>query len=812
MDKELNLPYYNTTNFPLAVKEQLGKIPFTEDDEKKLKYHQFIVKEFFTRNRYQRGLLIAHSMGQGKTRLAVAIADYYRRMDKRRKVIVLLSKSLEGNFKNTIREYTRHDDAYIDTNYKFISLNASNMFKQVSNADKTKEEADYEKRLGDFMNDLNRDSSLNDSLLIIDEAHNLFNAVTNGAKNATNLYDLIMKSTNLKLIFLTGTPIINDPFELVPCFNMLRGNIVVDTVARTTHEGTANGGMDDDNDDAANENDNADNTANPTQGETIDDLQYEHGDDTANNLADEIQIDYQQEDSHPNHDHRDINRDHQARNRDNNHHRDTDNNHRSNHKPRDKKGFKSRSKTPSDTTTLFSEMYEEFEEFFIGREEKTIKNKDKFTNRIYGLVSYYGDLYFPNEGDKEGFPKKLPTIIEKVPMSEVQFARYVFARDQELEETRRSFKSKESRFSSSSGGSSTYRVKTRQISNYCIPEYALGPVRGAKAREKFIHKITVDDLHNTATYSPKLGKILENINKHSGTPGMVYSQFVSGEGIAIFARILDVHNYKNFSSEDDSGADVFDIKEKKQKVYAILSGDIDPEERQNIIKQFNLPENKDGSIISVLLLSGAVAEGIDLKRIRHVHIMESFWNYARINQVETRAIRYLSHTDLPLEQQNVQTYIYLSDYPLHHPKNKIFEPTTDIDLYNKSINNMKIINEFLLAIAESSVDCGVHYGRLPAHVQQNIHCKMCAPTNDQLFHPLINKDMTLPNSCKPYSEKKVTAKEIKLTSTGEKFYYKKSSSGEVDLYHFNKKLQGYTPMPRNHPHYAELIEKVMETI
>jgi len=40
--------------------------------------------------------------------------------------------------------------------------------------------------------------TLDDCLLIVDEAHNLFNAITNGSKNAVGLYDLILKAKNLK--------------------------------------------------------------------------------------------------------------------------------------------------------------------------------------------------------------------------------------------------------------------------------------------------------------------------------------------------------------------------------------------------------------------------------------------------------------------------------------------------------------------------------------------------------------------------------------------------------------------------------------
>jgi hypothetical protein len=256
----------------------------------------------------------------------------------------------------------------------------------------------------------------------------------------------------------------------------------------------------------------------------------------------------------------------------------------------------------------------------------------------------------------------------------------------------------------------------------------------------------------------------------------------------------------------------YDIKEKSSKKYAILSGEIDPNERINLIKQFNLLDNKDGSIISLLLLSGAVAEGIDLKRIRHVHIMEPFWNYARINQVDSRAKRYLSHTDLPVDEQNVQTYIYLSDYPIVYLKSKIKEPTTDIDLYQKSIDNMKIITEFMRAVAESSIDCSLHHKNLSDDIKLTIHCKLCAPTNEQLFNPLINKDMTLDNACKPYREKKITANEIIFEPTGEKFYFKRNEKNrsDIDIYAFNKKLNGYIPMDRSHPYYGSIMESILK--
>lgn len=700
----LNLPYYNNTSYPLALKNQLKQIPYTDEIAETLRYSQHIPKEFFTQARNVRGLLLALEMGQGKTRVAASIAEYCREHEPGRKVLVLLAKSLEENFRVGISKIAKSDDpSYIDKNYKFISLNSSLMYKKISNVDRSTEEEKYERRLGSFMDDIIRKNSLENSLLIVDEAHNLFNGITNGAKNALALYDLIMKTRNIKLLFLTGTPIINDPFELVPCFNMARGRIALD---RTL------GG--------------------------------------ARSIVRKKDNDSQK------------------------------------------------------TTLLFSESYEEFQDYFIDRANRTIRNKEKFTNRIFGLTSYYGELYFHDINNKPGFPQELPVIVERIPMGKEQFLRYRSARESELEETTKSYRSQNARFSASAGGNSTYRVKSRQISNYCIPEEALGPFRGKKARVKYIDKIPVSALVDLDKWSPKMKKIIINLERHKDQKGIVYSQFVSGEGIAVFARVLEAHGYCAFQPGISTE---YDVSKKHKGLFAIVSGSITPEERAEIIRKYN--DASDATNIRILLLSGAVAEGIDLKRTRHVHIMEPFWNYARINQVKTRAIRFESHKDLPEEERNVQLYIYLSDYPKDYPQSKIKEKTTDIDMYDKSIDNMQIINAFMLALAESSIDCAVHYDTFDERVKKRIQCKMCSPDNTELFNPILSRDLMLPSNCKPFVESKITAQEITVDGTDEKFYYTRDKDN-VRLFSFDKKLNGYVPMPRSHRYYGTVMERVLD--
>lgn len=677
----------NNTDYPLKIKTQTSSYKYSAEDKKKLNLHQFIPKEFFTRNNNTRGLLIAHAMGQGKTRIAVAISEYFREVDPSRRINVLLPKSLEANFKDNITQYNNNNA----DDYKFISLNASNMFKQMRNSDKTKEELAYEKSLGLFADEA-RSNSLDNTMLIIDEAHNLFNAITNGSKNGIRLYDLIMKAKNLKLIFLTGTPIINHPFELVPCFNMLKGIV---------------------------------------------------------------------------------------------------------RESRDK------------THKLFSESIEEFTNFFIDVDKKQIKNKKKLLTRIYGLVSYYGDLYFPSDVKKKGFPEKLKTIVQRVPMSDYQYTRYINARTYELEEEKgkKSFRKGDSRFSSSSGGMSTYRVKSRQISNYAIPEYALGPVRGQKSRQKFLDKIKHDDLINTDKYSRKMSAMLKVINSRRKQLGMIYSQFVSGEGLGIFALILEAHGWRKYNSGNDDNP--YGIKEKKKShmTYAILSGNVSPEERAETIKVINSTANKKAQLINLILISSAVAEGTDLKRVRYVAIMEYFWNQAKISQIETRAIRYLSHVDLDKKDQNVQVYVFLSDYPKSIKEKDKKELTTDVELYKKSIDGMRLINSFHTALAESSIDCSVHWKSLPKKVQDKVNCLLCVPDGKQLFHPNIKKHMLMTDNCKDHTEIKIKVKTIK--HEGVEYYYKEHE-GTYSLYMHDEMFNGFVPMRRDNPLYSLLMKKIYD--
>ncbi len=79
---------------------------------------------------------------------------------------------------------------------------------------------------------------LDDKLIIVDEIHNLISLMTGSGANGKMFYELIMRSNNSKLVFLSGTIAINSAFEFDVMFNLLRGYIETYNIKLTKINGT----------------------------------------------------------------------------------------------------------------------------------------------------------------------------------------------------------------------------------------------------------------------------------------------------------------------------------------------------------------------------------------------------------------------------------------------------------------------------------------------------------------------------------------------------------------------------------------------
>jgi len=766
------------TNFMYELFNWLKELKI-ENEWDFLTYYQYLTKYFYTKiDIGTRGMLIYYTMGMGKTILAVAIAMALSEYDP----ILLSSVSLHENFINTIKQFikmkTKNDPSFklgtmndsdlnkwILKKFKFVTLKASNMMNQLSlaanNLDKLNEEIsidikndmkanvkenfkssknkqqDYEdpfdEEFDNKLKELVSLDSLDGKLLIVDEAHNLFRSITNGSKNGIILYDLIMKSKNMKILFLTGTPIAKDPFELVPCFNMLGGY-------------------------------------------------------------------YDQEDKQD-----------AARNE----------------------------------RLVLPERYNDFYKYFVDEKTNLVKNKSKFQNRIVGLVSYVSHTSHIGERSNIDlktvdiksieFPKENPLIIRYVNMDDTQYVAYLLARETEKKEALKKSKYMPLHIDPLTipgrGSSSTFRIRSRQISNFWM--------KGLDFK-----KNTVDDVDAELSESPKFKQMLFDTNKEEGI-GMVFSQLLHMCGLESYAKYLQYNGWSQFDIKNQAKRNLtlvnggekngekktiektveMKTKDPRVKSYAFISGDIDQYTREEIRKILISPNNMNGEIISLILISQAGAEGLDLKNIRYIQFIEPPWTKSYFEQVKFRGIRGNSHIMLPPEKRNVNVYLYLAVRPkqlevIFQKEKKVrddkvvdsspteyspkhfhsdYEDTTDVVIWNNSSRIDITIKDFESTIQNASIECFINGGE---------HCHMCNPTSQELFVWNIKNDLFNKDPCVALKEIKKKLNKIVINDTN--YYWEPNTESvfKYSVYYFDKKINNYKRMPENDIMFMTVVDSI----
>jgi len=329
--------------------------------------------------------------------------------------------------------------------------------------------------------------------------------------------------------------------------------------------------------------------------------------------------------------------------------------------------------------------------------------------------SYKADFYM-KKGDLLNAIKKYPELVKKMPKD--------FEKLKKPEICKAIYK-----LTNQTGGVDDKKFKSK---NYNLVEYNKLIQDILKKLSDKSDEYLVKELH---LYSPKFAKMLELINQTEGS-ALVYSQFRTVEGIGIFKRVLEANGYAQFKIKKEDGYEL-DIKEEdyNKPKFMEFTGD---KEMTNILLDIfnnnfkNVPEkirekldemhsvssekkngNLRGSIAKVMMITQSGSEGISLKNVRQVHVVEPYWNMIRINQVIGRAARTGSHLALPAKERNIDVFRYLckfSDEQLKERKiqRMDFGKTTDEIINEGAENKAKITNEFLHLLKRSAVDCFLH--------------------------------------------------------------------------------------------------------
>ena len=221
--------------------------------------------------------------------------------------------------------------------------------------------------------------------------------------------------------------------------------------------------------------------------------------------------------------------------------------------------------------------------------------------------------------------------------------------------------------------------------------------RSKRCLKQFAKKklmITSPPPNNLQKYSDKYEKIIKNIEESPGS-NLVYSQFLEMEGIGIFSITLEANGFVPIEiyykwqtdSVEFSKRTIASLKKGpgvKENRYLKFTGAepdlvrklaIDmfnakiselPPELSRVLVEAGWTDNKQGQLCRIFCITSAGAEGISLKNVRRVHIMEPYWNDVRLAQVKGRAVRICSHMDLTyspdpkLNQRTVEVFTYIS--------------------------------------------------------------------------------------------------------------------------------------------------------
>ena len=264
--------------------------------------HQKIVRDYLNLYTPYRGLLLYHGLGSGKTCTSIAIAEG---MKDSKRVIIMTPASLRANYIEELKKcgdllYKRNQywewistvenqealktiSVLLNLPQEYIRRHGGAFFINVKKPSNYNELGDSDKKvLEEQLNEMIRQkytfinynglrstrlsemtskytkNIFDNSIVVIDEAHNLISRIVNKIKKekgisgeekrkrkededkeveesifgeetplnlATKLYYMLLRAKNARIVLLTGTPVINYPNEFAILFNILRGYI-----------------------------------------------------------------------------------------------------------------------------------------------------------------------------------------------------------------------------------------------------------------------------------------------------------------------------------------------------------------------------------------------------------------------------------------------------------------------------------------------------------------------------------------------------------------------------------------------------------
>ena len=286
----------------------------------------------------------------------------------------------------------------------------------------------------------------------------------------------------------------------------------------------------------------------------------------------------------------------------------------------------------------FPDTHIEFEKNFVNIERtsddkiigKEVKNSNKLLEMCKGRISYFAG------GNPSAYPYIINTVIQS-PMSQYQMNVY---RQTLMDEIMSTYTKAEDVIGKRIGDTSedtnlNLFSMSKQACNVCNVDKLLNSLKQGD---------TKGNLSLIKEHSQKFYQIIQLVLK-SKRPVFIHTNYVD-KSVNVLEQCFKSIGYASYG------------KPSKKKVIAKWTGEMKVETKDKIQKVFNKPENEDGSLIHVLL--GTVKEGLSLKNVEQVHLIDPWWNMNKLKQIAARAVRYKSHCMLKPSDRYVHIFTHLS--------------------------------------------------------------------------------------------------------------------------------------------------------
>ena len=246
--------------------------------------------------------------------------------------------------------------------------------------------------------------------------------------------------------------------------------------------------------------------------------------------------------------------------------------------------------------------------------------------------------------------------------------------------------------------------------------------------------INVLDYIRTKGYSEKFVNIIK-LSLDCNGPVFIFSNWLQF-GVESLSIILEACGFTKFTKE--GGANKYFIWNSETSGNEELTS--------NAKRVFNSMENKDGSLLKIILGTRSIMEGVSFKNVKQVHITDPWWNEARIEQILARAVRFCSHTNLPLDEQYTDVFRHYTVLPiipdpdvsemlLESTGFKNFKDFSALTIEQKmSISSLKkyqINNEFEETLKQTAYDCDLNKKGNIIRLEEN--CRPLTNGNYQIY-------------------------------------------------------------------------------